>query len=122
MTPLYRDGRCDSDMRNVQAALWGIVCAVVATMLGTLLYEMVRTGAPLKGSDAILLVQLALFGWYLYLVPGAALGIGTRPILRRFGASSADVFEAFVNPDITTQFWFTKGSGRLEAGKQVQWD
>jgi uncharacterized protein YndB with AHSA1/START domain len=34
----------------------------------------------------------------------------------------ADVFEAFVNPGITTQFWFTKGSGRLEAGKQVQWD
>jgi uncharacterized protein YndB with AHSA1/START domain len=34
----------------------------------------------------------------------------------------ADVFEAFANPDITTKFWFTKGSGRLEAGKQVQWD
>jgi uncharacterized protein YndB with AHSA1/START domain len=34
----------------------------------------------------------------------------------------ADVFEAFVNPDITTQFWFTKGSGRLEAGKEVQWE
>jgi uncharacterized protein YndB with AHSA1/START domain len=34
----------------------------------------------------------------------------------------ADVFEAFVNPDITAQFWFTKGSGRLEAGKQVQWE
>jgi uncharacterized protein YndB with AHSA1/START domain len=35
---------------------------------------------------------------------------------------AADVFEAFVNPDITTKFWFTKGSGRLEAGKQIQWD
>ena len=35
---------------------------------------------------------------------------------------AADVFEAFVNPDITTKFWFTKSSGRLEAGKQVQWD
>jgi uncharacterized protein YndB with AHSA1/START domain len=34
----------------------------------------------------------------------------------------AEVFEAFVNPDITTQFWFTQGSGRLEAGRQVQWD
>ena len=33
----------------------------------------------------------------------------------------ADVFEAFVNPEVTTQFWFTHGSGRLEAGKQVQW-
>ena len=34
----------------------------------------------------------------------------------------ADVFEAFVNPEVTTKFWFTKGSGRLEAGKQVQWE
>ena len=33
-----------------------------------------------------------------------------------------DVFEAFVNPEITTQFWFTRGSGRLEVGKPVQWD
>lgn len=34
----------------------------------------------------------------------------------------AEVFEAFVDPDITTQFWFTKSSGRLEEGKQSQWD
>jgi uncharacterized protein YndB with AHSA1/START domain len=34
----------------------------------------------------------------------------------------ADVFEAFINPNITTKFWFTKSSGRLEVGKQVQWD
>jgi uncharacterized protein YndB with AHSA1/START domain len=34
----------------------------------------------------------------------------------------AEVFEAFINPDITTKFWFTKSSGRLETGKQVQWD
>jgi uncharacterized protein YndB with AHSA1/START domain len=34
----------------------------------------------------------------------------------------ADVFEAFINPDITPKFWFTKCSGRLEVGKQVQWD
>jgi len=33
----------------------------------------------------------------------------------------AEVFEALVNPDITTKFWFTKSSGRLEAGKQAQW-
>src|SRR5262249_41101805 len=26
------------------------------------------------------------------------------------------------NPDITTQFWFTKSSGRLEAGRTVQWE
>jgi uncharacterized protein YndB with AHSA1/START domain len=34
----------------------------------------------------------------------------------------AEVFEAFVNPNMTTKFWFTKSSGRLEPGKQVQWD
>jgi uncharacterized protein YndB with AHSA1/START domain len=33
----------------------------------------------------------------------------------------ADVFEAFINPDITTRFWFTKGSGRLDVNKQVEW-
>ncbi|WP_337100632.1 SRPBCC family protein [Paenibacillus sp. YIM B09110] len=34
----------------------------------------------------------------------------------------SEVYEAFIDPAITTQFWFTKGSGRLEAGKTVQWD
>lgn len=34
----------------------------------------------------------------------------------------ADVFEALINPDITTKFWFTKSSGRLEVGKEVQWE
>lgn len=34
----------------------------------------------------------------------------------------AEVFEAFVDPSVTTQFWFTKSSGRLEAGKHVRWD
>ena len=36
--------------------------------------------------------------------------------------SPVGTFEAFVNPDITTKFWFTKSSGRLQTGKQVQWD
>ena len=34
----------------------------------------------------------------------------------------AQVFEAFVNPEITTKFWFTKSSGRLELGKKVRLD
>jgi uncharacterized protein YndB with AHSA1/START domain len=34
----------------------------------------------------------------------------------------AEVFEAFVDPEITTRFWFTKSTGRLEVGKPVQWD
>jgi uncharacterized protein YndB with AHSA1/START domain len=35
---------------------------------------------------------------------------------------AAEVFQAFIDPEITTKFWFTKSSGRLEQGKQVQWD
>lgn len=35
---------------------------------------------------------------------------------------AAEVFAAFVNPEVTTKFWFTESSGRLEVGKQVQWD
>ncbi|AEI43219.1 SRPBCC family protein [Paenibacillus mucilaginosus] len=35
---------------------------------------------------------------------------------------AAEVFEAFVNPEITTRFWFTRSSGRLEAGKKIRWD
>lgn len=34
----------------------------------------------------------------------------------------AEVFEAFINPDITTKFWFTKSSGRLAMGNHIQWD
>lgn len=33
-----------------------------------------------------------------------------------------DVFAAFIDPTITTQFWFTKSSGRLEVGKPVTWE
>lgn len=33
-----------------------------------------------------------------------------------------EVFEAFVDPAITTKFWFTKSSGRLEEGKNVRWE
>src|SRR6476646_9374933 len=34
----------------------------------------------------------------------------------------AEVFEAFVDPAITSKFWFTKGSGKLEPGKQIRWE
>lgn len=34
----------------------------------------------------------------------------------------ADVFIAFVDPLITSNFWFTKGSDRLHMGKTVRWD
>ena len=34
----------------------------------------------------------------------------------------AQVFEAFVNPALTTMFWFSKSSGKLEPGRRVRWD
>jgi uncharacterized protein YndB with AHSA1/START domain len=33
----------------------------------------------------------------------------------------ADVFEALVEPSVTTKFWFTKSTGRLEPGAHVTW-
>jgi uncharacterized protein YndB with AHSA1/START domain len=32
-----------------------------------------------------------------------------------------DVFEAFINPEVTSKFWFTKSTGSLEVGKQLEW-
>ena len=43
----------------------------------------------------------------------------TGMLIRR---PAADVFEALVDPAITSKFWFTNGSGRLETGKRVRWD
>ncbi|QGZ96392.1 SRPBCC family protein [Terricaulis silvestris] len=34
----------------------------------------------------------------------------------------AEVFNAFADPAVTTKFWFTKSSGKLEAGKRVRWE
>ncbi|WP_394844762.1 SRPBCC family protein [Pendulispora brunnea] len=34
----------------------------------------------------------------------------------------AKVFEAFVDPAITSKIWFSHGSAKLEVGKTVQWD
>jgi uncharacterized protein YndB with AHSA1/START domain len=31
------------------------------------------------------------------------------------------VFQAFIDPKITTNFWFTKSSGLLEVGKTITW-
>ncbi len=33
-----------------------------------------------------------------------------------------EVFRAFIDPAVTTQFWFTKSSGKLEIGKAIRWD
>lgn len=34
----------------------------------------------------------------------------------------AEVFEALADPAVTSRFWFTHGSGRLEPGAHVRWD
>jgi uncharacterized protein YndB with AHSA1/START domain len=33
----------------------------------------------------------------------------------------ADVFNAFVDPAVTTKFWFSRSTGRLAAGETVTW-
>ena len=35
---------------------------------------------------------------------------------------AVDVFEAFIDPAITTKFWFSRSSGKLKAGKRTRWD
>ncbi|WP_205808504.1 SRPBCC family protein [Micromonospora sp. HNM0581] len=34
----------------------------------------------------------------------------------------AEVFQAFIDPAVTTKFWFTRSSGRLTPGTTVTWD
>jgi uncharacterized protein YndB with AHSA1/START domain len=34
---------------------------------------------------------------------------------------AAEVFAAFVDPEATTRFWFTRSSGRLEPRRTVRW-
>lgn len=43
----------------------------------------------------------------------------TQMLIRR---PPSDVFEAFIDPNITSKFWFTKGSARLMAGSTVEWE
>ena len=44
--------------------------------------------------------------------------VETQLLIRK---PAAQVFEAFTDPEITKNFWFTKGSGKLEEGKTVTW-
>ena len=43
----------------------------------------------------------------------------TEMLIRR---PVGEVFKAFIDPAITTKFWFTKSSGKLETGKQIHWE
>ena len=33
-----------------------------------------------------------------------------------------EVFQAFIDPAITTNFWFTRSSGKLAVGKTIKWE
>ena len=35
--------------------------------------------------------------------------------------SVSEVFQAFIDPELTKHFWFTKGSDKLEVGKTITW-
>ena len=45
--------------------------------------------------------------------------VETQMLIRK---PAALVFEAFIDPAITTKFWFTKSSGELVVGKTVTWE
>lgn len=34
----------------------------------------------------------------------------------------SEVFNAFIDPELTKYFWFTKGSGKLEVDKTITWE
>ena len=52
------------------------------------------------------------------LTPGSAPVAKAEMLIRR---PVDEVFEAFVDPAVTSRFWFTRGSGRLEPGSRVEW-
>ena len=45
--------------------------------------------------------------------------IMTQMLIRK---SAKEVFYASIDPNVTTKFWFTKSSGKIETGKEVQWE
>ncbi len=50
---------------------------------------------------------------------GKTIVVESQMLIRR---PASECFEAFVNPEITTRFWFTRSSGRLAPGKKVRWE
>lgn len=56
--------------------------------------------------------------------PEAASENSTKPTAKAsllIRKPAADVYEAFIDPAFTTQFWFSRSTGKLEAGKPVAW-
>ena len=51
--------------------------------------------------------------------------VSTKPVAKaemQIRKPVAEVFQAFVDPSITSNFWFTRGSDRLEVGKPITWE
>jgi uncharacterized protein YndB with AHSA1/START domain len=48
--------------------------------------------------------------------------VPTVKVGMRIRRPPSEVFQAFVDPAITTRFWFTKSSGKLALGATVRWD
>jgi uncharacterized protein YndB with AHSA1/START domain len=44
--------------------------------------------------------------------------VETQMLIRK---PASEVFNAFIDPAVTTNFWFTKSSGKLEVGKTINW-
>lgn len=51
--------------------------------------------------------------------PSGSPVVKTQMLIRR---PVDEVFAAFIDPAITTRFWFTKSSGRLTPGAEVRWE
>lgn len=47
-----------------------------------------------------------------------SLSIDAQMLIRK---PVAEVYEAFVDPAVTSKFWFTKSSGPLEQGAELEW-
>ncbi len=49
----------------------------------------------------------------------------SQPVVKQqmlFRVPVGRVFEAFVDPRLTTNFWFTHSDGRLDSGREVKWE
>jgi len=51
--------------------------------------------------------------------------INTAPVAKaemQIRKPVSEVYEAFVDPAVTSKFWFSKGTDRLEVGKPITWE
>ena len=93
-------------------------------MENTVMEATARERSPTRGGSFALGALLLLLG-PACVGTDATPGLTQVPVMRTgmlIRRPAAEVFKAFVDPEVTTRFWFTRSSGRLEAGRQVQWD